>query len=187
MSVIVSRGAARRARRPEAVAAPDPLGDARREPAARPPVREVRARRRRRDGELPPARRHRDLRRARAHGPVVLAHRPAHRQARQLRFARRPARRGPVHRVPAVARSRWRCSPASTRAPSTSSRTTTRRAREPIVLPARFPNLLVNGAQGIAVGHGHQHPAAQPRRGVQRRAQADRQPGHDARASSCAS
>jgi DNA gyrase subunit A len=23
---------------------------------------------------------------------------------------------------------------------------------EPVVLPARFPNLLVNGAQGIAVG-----------------------------------
>ena len=92
-----------RPRRAEAVAAPDPLGDARRQPPARPPVREVRARRRRRDGELPPARRHRDLRRARPHGPVVLAHRPADRQARQLRLARRPAGRLPVHGVPAVA------------------------------------------------------------------------------------
>ena len=24
------------------------------------------------------------------------------------------------------------------------------------------PNLLINGSAGIAVGHGHQHPAAQP-------------------------
>ncbi len=31
-------------------------------------------------------------------------------------------------------------------------RTTTARAQEPTVLPARFPNLLVNGAGGIAVG-----------------------------------
>ena len=33
--------------------------------------------------------------------------------------------------------------------------------KEPKVLPARFPNLLVNGAGGIAVGMAHQHPAAQ--------------------------
>ena len=32
------------------------------------------------------------------------------------------------------------------------ARTTTAREREPPVLPARFPNLLVNGAGGIAVG-----------------------------------
>ena len=31
-------------------------------------------------------------------------------------------------------------------------RTTTAREQEPTVLPARFPNLLVNGAGGIAVG-----------------------------------
>ena len=34
---------------------------------------------------------------------------------------------------------------------------------QPDVLPAAFPNLLVNGASGIAVGH--EHGAAQPRRG----------------------
>ena len=44
-----------------------------------------------------------DLRRARAHGPAVLAHRAADRQARQLRFALRSARRVALHRVPAVA------------------------------------------------------------------------------------
>ena len=31
--------------------------------------------------------------------------------------------------------------------------------QEPTVLPCRFPNLLVNGSEGIAVGH--QHPSAQ--------------------------
>ena len=44
------------------------------------------------------------------------------------------------------------CSPTSTRRPSTSGRTTTTSTREPTVLPAQFPNLLVNGAGGIAVG-----------------------------------
>ena len=34
--------------------------------------------------------------------------------------------------------------------------------QEPTVLPTRIPNLLVNGSSGIAVGHGDQHPAAQP-------------------------
>ena len=35
---------------------------------------------------------------------------------------------------------------------------------EPSVLPARFPNLLVNGSSGHRGGHGHEHPAAQPGR-----------------------
>ena len=49
-------GAARRARRPEARAPPDPLRDVRRRVPAGPPVLEVLARRRRRDGAVPPAR-----------------------------------------------------------------------------------------------------------------------------------
>ena len=32
--------------------------------------------------------------------------------------------------------------------------------KEPRVLPARFPNLLVNGSSGIAVGHGDKYPAS---------------------------
>ena len=47
-------------------------------------------------------------------------------------------------------RSRW--STISTRTPSISRTITTTTEREPVVLPARFPNLLVNGAGGIAVG-----------------------------------
>ena len=41
------------------------------------------------------------------------------------------------------------------------------RLLEPTVLPSKIPNLLVNGSSGIAVGHGDQHPAAQPARGGQ--------------------
>ena len=35
---------------------------------------------------------------------------------------------------------------------------------EPAILPARFPNLLVNGSSGHCRGDGHQHPSAQPER-----------------------
>ena len=46
-----------------------------------------------------------------------------------------------------------RCSLTSTRTPSISSpKTMTSRREEPVVLPARYPNLLVNGQAGIAVG-----------------------------------
>ncbi len=36
------------------------------------------------------------------------------------------------------------------------------RTQEPAVLPARFPNLLVNGSVGIAMGNGNEHSSAQP-------------------------
>ena len=39
---------------------------------------------------------------------------------------------------------------------------------EPLVLPARIPNLLINGSIGHRGGDGHQHPAAQPQRGHRR-------------------
>ena len=40
--------------------------------------------------------------------------------------------------------------------------------KEPEVLPVRFPNLLVNGAEGIAVGDGDKYPDPQFRRGHRR-------------------
>ena len=49
-------------------------------------------------------------------------------------------------------RSPWRWSATSTRRPSTSRPTTTAGRRSRVVLPSRFPNLLVNGSAGIAVG-----------------------------------
>ena len=48
--------------------------------------------------------------------------------------------------------------------------------KEPTVLPSKMPNLLVNGSSGIAVGHGHQHPAPQPPRGRRGVQGADRRP-----------
>ena len=49
-------------------------------------------------------------------------------------------------------RPRWRCSRTSTRTRSISRTNYDGNEHEPVVLPARFPNLLVNGAGGIAVG-----------------------------------
>ena len=65
-----------------------------------------------------------------------------------------PTRAPPRCATPSAA---WRLSPStsstpSTRRPSTSSRTTTTRPSSPPSCPPRFPNLLVNGSQGIAVG-----------------------------------
>ncbi len=50
--------------------------------------------------------------------------------------------------------------------------------KEPVVLPARFPNLLVNGAGGIAVGMATNIPAAQSRRGDRRLRRAHRSARH---------
>ena len=118
--------AARRARRPEAGAAPHPLHDVAAEPDRRREAPEVREGRRRRDGQLPSARRRRALRNARAHGAVLLAALPARRRLGQLRLARRRQRRGDaLHRVPARRGSATKCSPRSSRPPCSSGRTTT--------------------------------------------------------------
>ena len=63
--------AARRARRAEAGPAPHPLHDVAAEPDRRRQAPQVRQGRRRRDGQLPPARRRGALRNARAHGAVL--------------------------------------------------------------------------------------------------------------------
>ena len=116
-------------------------------------VHQVRARRRRRARQVPPARRHGRLRRAGAPGAGLLDALPAHRRPGQLRLGRRrSARRLPLHRVPHGAASAASCSPTSTRRPSTSSRTTTTRSWSRRSCRRAFPNLLVNGAAGIAVG-----------------------------------
>ncbi len=51
-----------------------------------------------------------------------------------------------------TARRRELCSPNSIRRPSTIRDNYTGTKQEPVVLPAQFPNLLVNGTSGIAVG-----------------------------------
>ena len=87
------------------------------------------------------------------HGPVVLAAVPAGRRPGQLRKPGRLRRgRDALHRVPAstkLAVEMLRDIDADTVdfVPNYDGR-----HREPTVLPARFPNLLVNGSAGIAVG-----------------------------------
>ena len=118
--------AARRARRPEAGAPPDALRDVRRRLPSRPRLLQVLARRRRRHGPVPPARRHRDLRHLGAPRAAVGDARAAGPRAGQLRLAGQRRRRGhAVHRVPDRAAGAWRWSATSTRTPSTSTPTTT--------------------------------------------------------------
>ena len=51
------------------------------------------------------------------------------------------------------------------------------RHTEPTVLPSKFPNLLVNGSNGIAVGMATVDSAAQPGRSLRRADPRDRRPG----------
>ena len=55
--------------------------------------------------------------------------------------------------------------------------------REPLVLPSKFPNLLVNGSDGIAVGMATDIPPHNLARSLRRRHPPHRRPRRDARAS----
>ena len=109
--------------------------------------------RRRRDGQVPPARRLGDLRHARAHGAGLLHALRARRRPGQLRLdRRRPRGRHALHRgAPHAPRDGDAARPRPGHG-RLHARPTTATHQEPLVLPARFPNLLVNGSTGIAVG-----------------------------------
>ena len=103
-------------------------------------------------GKLPPARRPGDLRHARAHGAAVLAALPARRRPGQLRLdRRRPGSRDEIHRgaLSRIATELLRDIDANT---VDFEPNYDESLRQPSVLPSRFPNLLVNGSAGIAVG-----------------------------------
>ena len=153
MSVITVAGAARRARRPEAGAPPDPLRHVRRRRRGPTAHRSARRGHRRRDGQVPPARRRRDLRRARPHGPGLLAAPPAGRRPRQLRLAR-PRRPAGGRATPSAGwrRSRCSCSARSTRTPSTSATTTTARPASRSCCRPGSRTCWSTAARGIAVG-----------------------------------
>ncbi len=143
-------------------------------------AREVRSRHRRHDGPVPPARRQRDLRRPRAHGPAVLAAPPADRLPRQLRQPRLRSGGRALHRVPAAPagdaaagghrRGHRRHDPELRRLDRAAGR-----AAGSVPEPAR------QRQPGHRRRHGDQHPAAQPRRGDRRRRPPARQPRGDAR------
>ena len=130
---------------------------------AGPAVPQVGPRRRRRDGQVPSARRRRDLRRHGAHGAVVLDARAADRRAGQFRLGRRRYAGGDaLHRGaagPRRDRCCWTTSTGHRRFPAE-----LRRDREGAAasLPARFPNLLINGGNGIAVGMATNIPPHNP-------------------------
>ena len=118
-----------------------------------PRVHQVRARRRRRAGQVPPPRRHGRLRRPGAPRPGLRDALPADRRPGQLRLASTA--------IPPAAYRYTECRMEKIGGelladidketvdfqPNYDDKET-----EPTVLPARFPNLLVNGAAGIAVG-----------------------------------
>ena len=134
-------------------------------------------------GKLHPHGDRRDLRRVGAHGAVVLDAGAACRRPRQLRFARwrRPAGRLPLHRVPARERRRVDDRRARTKRSSTSAPNYDGQEQEPSVLPAAFPNLLVNGCGRHRRRHGNEHGAAQSGRGHQRGAPSHQEARRDPR------
>ena len=115
-------------------------------------------------GQIPPARRHGDLRRAGPDGAGLLAALSADRRPGQLRLGRRRQRRRRCATPSAGSSgSPTSCWPTSTRKPSISSRTTTARSRSrrPAVAAAEPAGQRLVGHRRR---HGDQHPAAQPDR-----------------------
>ena len=144
-------GPARRARRPEAGAPPDHLGHGGAGLPPRPPVREVRPRHRRHDGQVPPARR-----RA-IYDALVRMAQPFSLRHPLIDFH---GNYGSPDFGPAASRyTECRLHPLAMQLLADIDEDTVdfehelrRQVRGARVLPARFPNLLVNGSQGIAVG-----------------------------------
>ncbi len=160
--------APRRARRPEAGPPPGAVRDARGEQHLEPAVREVRAHRRRGAGQVPPARRHRDLRGAGAHGAGLLHALHAGRRPGQFRLG--GWRRGgglPLYRMPA-GQDRLRDAARHRQGDGGFHAELRRqgvRARRPADARSQPAGQRLLGHRG---GHGDQHPAAQPRRSGRR-------------------
>ena len=167
--------AARCARWVEARAAPHPVHDVAAGADRRRQTPQVREGGRRRDGQLPPARRRGHLRDARAHGAVVFAALPARRRIGQLRIARRRSGRGDaLHRVPPHAHQRRaaRRDRAGHGALPPELRRHEDRARRAAGAPAEPADQRRDRHRRR---HGDQHSAAQPRRSLHGAHQAARE------------
>ena len=170
---------ARRPRRLQAGPPPDPLRDGRDGPVRHELVPQVRGDRRRGDGQVPPARRQRPVRRARPPRPGLLDALPARRRPGQLRLGRRRHGRRDALHGGAPDRDRRR--------DARRHRQGDRRLRRQL---RRHPEAAVGPAGQAAEPagqrlvrhrgrHGHQHPAAPPRRDRRRDDRPDRRPGAD--------
>ena len=114
---------------------------------------EVGAHRRDGDRQVPPARRPGRLRHDRAPGAGLLHALPARRRAGELRLGRRrPAGGDALHRDPARQASAHEMLRDIEKETVDFGPNYDGSEQEPLVLPAAFPNLLVNGSSGIAVG-----------------------------------
>ena len=156
-------GAAGRARRPQARAQARAVRDARGRAPAEPGPPQVRARRRRRDGRLPPARRLGDLRHAGAPRPGLRHALPADRSA-QGNFGSidndpAAAMRYTEARLARLATEMLRDIDADT-VDFTPNYDESR--QEPLVLPGALPEPARERRRRDRGRHGHEHPAAQP-------------------------
>ncbi len=142
------------------------------------PVRQGRAHRRRRHGQVPPARRLRDLRHARPDGAGLLPALPARRRPGQLRLDRRgPRGRHAVHGGPPGpdrARDAARPGLRHGRLRAQLRRPGARAARPAGALPEPAGQRL----QRHRRRHGDEHPAAQPQGDDRRHDRLHREPGH---------
>ena len=142
------------------------------------PVPQVRERRRRRDGQLPSARRLGDLRRARAPRAGLRDARAAGRRAGQLRLDRqRPGRRHAVHGG-AAGQARHGDAPRHRRGHRRLHAQLRRHAAGALGAAVAVPEPAGQRLRRHRRRHGHQHPAAQPGRGDRRHGRLHRQPGH---------
>ncbi len=170
--------AARRARRPQARAPAHPVRHERAGRRLEQEIRQVRPRRRRGDGQVPPARQSCDLRRAGAHGAGFFPAPAAGRRPGQLRLDRRRSAGGrTLHRVPSC-----QGRACAARRPRQGHRRVPRELRRLAEGADRAPGQVPQPA-GQRLGrhrrrHGHQHSPAQPGRGDRRLHRPPRQPGN---------
>ena len=129
------------------------LCDAPAEPDSRRQTPKMRQDLRRHLRRLPSSRRNGHLSDPGPHGARLGDALPPRRWTGKLWFdRRRPTSCDALYRSAPDPRCAWRSWKISTKIPSISFPTTTKRKQSRLYFPAKFPNLLCNGSSGIAVG-----------------------------------
>ena len=165
-----------RPRRPQAGPSPDPLHDGRDGAVGDQLLSQVRRDRRRGDGQVPPARRRRPVRRPRPARPGLLAALSARRRPGQLRLGRRGQRRGHALHGGAPDRDRRR----DARRHRQGDGRLRRQLRRHAARAERAAGQAAEPAGQRVVGHrrrhGHEHPAPPSRGDLRRDDRAHRRP-----------